>query len=69
MTKKKYKYNPDSLNYEEVQITLIGKLKKISYYFIAAIVFSVLILALSYNQIKSYIQDDIRNLSLWDMIH
>ena len=59
MAKKKYKYNPDSLNYEEVELTFIDKLKKISYYFVAAIVFSVILLALSYNQIKHYIEKDI----------
>ena len=59
LAKKKYKYNPDSLNYEEVELTFIDKLKKISYYFVAAIVFSVILLALSYNQVKHYIEKDI----------
>ena len=53
-----YKYNSNTLNYEEVKLTLWGKVKKLSYYLIASIVVSVLILSISFYNIKSYIQKE-----------
>ena len=40
-----YKYNPDTLDYEEIRLTLWGKIKTLSYYLIASIVFSIIILS------------------------
>ena len=53
-----YKYNSNTLNYEEVKLTLWGKVKKLSYYLIASKVVSVLILSISFYNIKSYIQKE-----------
>lgn len=52
MSKVKYKYNPETLNYDEVELTWRDHLKKLSYYAIASIVASVLILFFSYGYIK-----------------
>lgn len=52
MSKVKYKYNPDTLIYDEVELTWKDYLKKLSYYAIASIVASVLILFFSYGYIK-----------------
>ena len=58
MSKTKYKYNPESLKYEAVEQTLIGKLKKISFYFVSSIVFCAIVLAISFNGINEYIKDE-----------
>jgi len=58
LAKTKYKYNPESLKYEEVELTLIGRLKKISYYFVSSIVFCALVLAISFNGINDYIRKE-----------
>ena len=58
MSKTKYKYNPESLKYEAVEQTLIGKLKKISFYFVSSIVFCAVVLAISFNGINEYIKDE-----------
>lgn len=52
MNKVKYKYNPETLQYDEVELTWRDHLKKLSYYAIATIVASVLILFFSYGYIK-----------------
>lgn len=52
MSKVKYKYNPKTLNYDEVELTWRDHLKKLSYYAIASFVASVLILFFSYGYIK-----------------
>ncbi len=52
MSKVKYKYNPKTLSYDEVELTWKDHLRKLSYYAIAAFVASVLILFFSYNYIK-----------------
>lgn len=52
MSKVKYKYNPKTLSYDEVELTWRDHLKKLSYYAIASIVASVLILFVSYGYIK-----------------
>lgn len=52
MSKTKYKYNPQTLSYEEVELTWKDHLKKLSYHLISAIVVSVLLLFFSYNIIK-----------------
>tara|TARA_B100000401_G_C52769512_1_gene702485 strand:- start:407 stop:1375 length:969 start_codon:yes stop_codon:yes gene_type:complete len=56
--KTKYKYNPESLRYEEVEQTFIGRLKKISYYFVSSIVFCAIVLAISFNGINEYIKTE-----------
>ena len=58
MSKTKYKYNPESLKYEAVEQTLIGKLKKISFYFVSSIVFCAVVLTISFNGINEYIKDE-----------
>lgn len=58
MGKTKYKYNPESLRYEEVEQTFIGRLKKISYYFVSSIVFCAIVLAISFNGINEYIKTE-----------
>jgi murein DD-endopeptidase MepM/ murein hydrolase activator NlpD len=52
MSKVKYKYNPETLSYDEVELTWRDHLKKLSYYAIASFVASVLILFFSYGYIK-----------------
>ena len=53
-----YKYNPNTLNYEEINLTLWDKFKRLSYYLIASVVVSVLILSFSFYNIKSFIQKE-----------
>ncbi|CAG5086973.1 M23 family metallopeptidase [Parvicella tangerina] len=53
MSKVKYKYNPETLSYDEVELTWKDHLKRLSYYAIAAFVASVLILFFSYGYIKN----------------
>tara|TARA_B100001939_G_scaffold87590_1_gene75051 strand:- start:888 stop:1856 length:969 start_codon:yes stop_codon:yes gene_type:complete len=55
---KNYKYNPETLDYEEVKLSVWDKLKKLSYYLIASIVFSFLILSIAFYNIRSYIQEE-----------
>lgn len=52
MSKVKYKYNPNNLNYDEVELTWKDHLRKVSYHLISAIVVSVLILVFSFDWIK-----------------
>mgnify|MGYP001197367057 FL=1 len=61
-----YKYNPDTLDYEEIKLTLWGKIKTLSYYLIASIVFSIIILSVSFYNIRNYITKEAakENLSL-----
>lgn len=58
MKSKNYKYNPETLDYEEVNLSVWDKFKKLSYYLIASIVFSFLILSIAFYNIKSYIQEE-----------
>ena len=58
MKNKNYKYNPETLDYEEVKLSVWDKLKKLSYYLIASIVFSFLILSIAFHNIRSYIQEE-----------
>jgi murein DD-endopeptidase MepM/ murein hydrolase activator NlpD len=53
-----YKYNPNTLNYEKINLTLWDKFKRLSYYLIASVVVSVLILSFSFYNIKSFIQKE-----------
>ena len=53
-----YKYNPDTLEYEEVKLTLWDRAKKLSYYLIASVVFSFLILSIAFYNIRNYIQKE-----------
>jgi len=52
LSKIKYKYNPSTLSYDEVDNSWRSKLKKISYHLISGLVFSVIIIMLSYSTIK-----------------
>ena len=53
-----YKYNPDTLEYEEVKLTLWDRTKKLSYYLLASVVFSFLILSIAFYNIRNYIQKE-----------
>ena len=53
-----YNYNPDTLEYEEVKLTLWDRTKKLSYYLIASVVFSFLILSIAFYNIRNYIQKE-----------
>lgn len=54
MSKTKYKYNPDTLNYDEVEVTWKTRLRKLSFHLISGIVFSVILILLSYSTIKQW---------------
>ena len=58
MKNTNYKYNPNTLNYEKVNLTLWDKFKRLSYYLIASVVVSVLIILFSFYNIKSFIQKE-----------
>lgn len=53
MAKIKYKYNPHTLNYEKIQLTIKDKLKKIFSYMLVGLFFAAVILALAYTFIDS----------------
>ena len=53
-----YKYNPDTLEYEEVKLTIWDRIKKLSYYLIASVVFSFLIISVAFYNIRNYIQKE-----------
>ena len=54
-----YKYNPETLDYEVIKLTFLGtRIKRLSYYLIAATVFSVAILSISFYNIRTYIQEE-----------
>lgn len=53
MSNTKFKYNPETLSYEQVELTWRDKLRKISYHTISAIVFTVIVLLIAYPYIKS----------------
>ena len=53
-----YKYNPETLEYEEVKLTLWDRTKKLSYYLVASVVFSFLILTVAFYNIRNYIQKE-----------
>ena len=52
MSKARYKYNPKTLSYEKVEVSLKDKLKKTSYYLLVGIAFGLVFIAVSYNYIK-----------------
>ncbi len=56
-----YKYNPETLEYIEVKTSLWAKIKKISYYLIASIVFSFIILSVSFYYLRNYIKKESYN--------
>ena len=53
MAKIKYKYNPNTLNYEKIQLTLLDKLKKGLTYILVGLFFATIIIALAYTFIDS----------------
>tara|TARA_B100001093_G_scaffold514656_1_gene589188 strand:+ start:8697 stop:9665 length:969 start_codon:yes stop_codon:yes gene_type:complete len=53
-----YKYNPETLEYEMIKLSLWGKIKSLTYYLIAAVVFSFLILSISFYNISNYINKE-----------
>lgn len=52
MSKVKYKYNPKTLSYDEVELTWRDHLRKVSFHLITALVASVILLSASYSWIK-----------------
>ena len=52
MSKVKYKYNPETLSYDAVEVTWKSKLKKVSYHLISGLVFSFILIGFSYSTIK-----------------
>ena len=63
---KNYKYNPETLDYEEINLSFFDRIKRLSYYLIASIVFSTIILSISLYNINNYISKEAakENLSL-----
>ena len=53
-----YKYNPETLDYEEIKLTSWGKIKNLSYYLVASIVFSIIIVSVSFYNISNYINKE-----------
>lgn len=58
MSKTKYKYNPDTLSYDEVEVTWGTRLKKLSFHLVSGVVFSVILILLSYSTIKRWGRED-----------
>lgn len=48
MSNTKFKYNPETLSYEEVELTMRDKLRKVSYHTISAVVFALIALVVAY---------------------
>jgi len=48
LSKTKFKYNPENLSYEEVELTWRDHLKRISYHTISAIVLTIVVITLLY---------------------
>ena len=53
MAKIKYKYNPNTLNYEKIQLTVMDRLKKGLTYVLVGLFFATIIIALAYTFIDS----------------
>jgi murein DD-endopeptidase MepM/ murein hydrolase activator NlpD len=54
LSKTKYKYNPDTLSYDEVEVTWGTRLKKLSFHLVSGVVFSIILILLSYSTIKRW---------------
>jgi len=52
LSKARYKYNPKTLSYDRVEETIKDKLRKLSYHLLSGITIGVLVVAISYNQVK-----------------
>jgi len=53
MAKIKYKYNPNTLNYEKIQLTLKDRLKTLTVYLLTGLFFAGIIIALAYTFVDS----------------
>lgn len=53
MAKVKYKYNPNTLNYEKIQLTFFDRVKKVVTYLLVGSFFAVIIIFLAYTFIDS----------------
>lgn len=53
MAKIKYKYNPNTLNYEKIQLTFKDKLKQWATYFLVVVFFSTIVITLAYTFLNS----------------
>ncbi len=53
MAKIKYKYNPNTLNYEKIQLTFQDRLKKVSTYVLVGLFFAGIIILLAYTFLDS----------------
>ncbi len=61
MAKTKYKYNPKTLSYEEVELTLKDKLLKVSYFAITGFVVGAIAIVASANWIQTWDNSDIES--------
>lgn len=53
LSNTKFKYNPETLSYEEVELTWKDKLRRVSYHTISAVVFALVVLVAAYPFILS----------------
>lgn len=53
MAKIKYKYNPHTLNYEKIQLTILDRLKKIASVLLAGLFFAAIIMTIAYTFFNS----------------
>lgn len=53
MAKIKYKYNPSTLNYEKIQLTVKDRLKKVFTYLLVSLFFAAITLSIAYTFINS----------------
>ena len=53
MAKIKYKYNPNTLNYEKIQLTFRDKLRQWAIYFLVVVFFSTIVITLAYTFLNS----------------
>ncbi len=59
MSKTKYKYNPDTLNYDRVELTWRNRLKKLSFHLISGVVISFILIGFSYSTIKKWGREEV----------
>lgn len=53
MPKIKYKYNPNTLNYEKIQLTVRDRLRQWATYFLVVVFFSAIVITLAYTFLNS----------------
>ncbi|MDB3887340.1 peptidoglycan DD-metalloendopeptidase family protein [bacterium] len=53
MSKVKYRYNPQTLSYDKIELKLVDKLKRLSFFFSASLLMGVIIYGVFYNYVDS----------------